>query len=461
MTHQIPVQQLDPPARPAASKIQPRSFTGRYRRIRLLGGGLLLSLYFGAVWVQWNGQQAILWDLGQRQFRVFGQTFWPQDLVLLSGILIVCAFGLFFMTVFAGRIWCGYSCPQSVWTWMFLWLEKIAEGDRNQRLRLDRAPLSPSKVLKRLNKHLLWLGLSLLTGLTFVGYFTPIRQLTTDLVTFEADGWGLFWVGFFTVATYLNAGWLREKVCFHMCPYGRFQSSMVDEDTLLINYDRARGETRGARKRGVDPAASGLGDCIDCQVCVQVCPTGIDIRNGLQMECIGCAACIDACDDIMEKMGYQTGLISYTSERALNGGKAARVLRPRLVGYGLVLVVMVSALAWGFWSRPLVDLSVAKGRGLFRYDTEGRVENSYLLKLTNKDQVAREFVVSVTGPDGLAVTGARQVRVPAGSMKEFPMILALAPGQLNRQAEVQFVVGASSDGTQLQTVDSLLTGPAR
>ena len=329
MTEQIPVRNVTPPSKSEASgdlyaareKIYTRAFSGLFRNLRLAGGALLFVLYFGTVWLTWNGRQAVWWDLPERKFYIFGATFWPQDFILLSALLIICAFGLFFITVFAGRVWCGYTCPQSVFTWVFMWAEKVTEGDRNQRMKLDKAPMSANKFMRKAAKHSIWLAVSLAIGITFVGYFTPIRDLVPDLVTLQVGGWALFWVGFFTLATYGNAGYLREQVCIYMCPYARFQSVMFDKDTLIVSYDPRRGERRGPRKKDADYKAMGLGDCIDCTMCVQVCPTGIDIRDGLQIECIGCAACIDACDTIMDKMNYPRGLISYTTEHNLSGQK--------------------------------------------------------------------------------------------------------------------------------------------
>jgi cytochrome c oxidase accessory protein FixG len=366
MSERIPAQLIhtfDPtPTKPRVrttdNLIHTRSFSGLFRTLRISGAGVLFLLFFGTVWLDWNGRQAVLWDLSESKFHIFGATFWPQDFILLSALLIIAAFGLFAITVFAGRVWCGYTCPQSSWTWLFMWVEKITEGERNQRIKLQAAPWGMNKLLRRSTKHTLWLAISLLTGLTFVGYFTPIRPLAEELLTLQLAGASLFWVVFFAGATYLNAGWLREAVCMHMCPYARFQSVMFDKDTLTISYDVARGEIRGPRKRDVVPANIGLGDCIDCQMCVQVCPTGIDIRDGLQMECIGCAACIDACDSIMDKMGYARGLIKYTSERQLQGGKT-HLLRPRLIGYTAVLLVMIAALALALVERPMVSLDVS------------------------------------------------------------------------------------------------------
>jgi cytochrome c oxidase accessory protein FixG len=402
----------------------------------------------------------VLWDLAEKKFHIFSATFWPEDLVLLSAILLICAFGLFFLTVLAGRVWCGYACPQSVWTWVFLWAERVAEGDRSKRIKLDAAPLSVKKVLRRGSKHGLWLLISLLTAITFVGYFTPIRDLVGDLFTMEASGWALFWVLFFTAATYLNAGWLREKVCFHMCPYGRFQSSMVDADSVVISYDAERGEPRGSRRKDAVPASAELGDCIDCQLCVQVCPTGIDIRDGLQMECIGCAACIDACDSIMDKMGYARGLVRYASERDLKGGKT-NLLRPRLVGYFTFLVLMIGLFAWGVVSRPLITLDVERDRGMYRYTNEGEVENSYLLKLTNKSNSQKYLIIEVEDPLRASTRGPLGVVVESGEKVEVPYSVALPASALNPGAnDIVFQISAVHGEKALITETSTFLAPS-
>jgi len=423
MTNAIPLRNL-PSHDSTNDKIYPRRFQGMFRRFRIAGSSFLFLLYFGTVWLNWNGRQAVLWDLSGKQFHIFGSTFWPQDLVLLSAILIICAFGLFFLTVAAGRFWCGYSCPQSVWTWLFLWVERVTEGDRNRRRKLDQSSMSWFKLARRAAKYSLWLLISLITAITFVGYFTPIRPLIADLATLQTGGSAAFWVFFFTAATYLNAGWLREKVCVHMCPYGRFQSTMLDQDSLVISYDAARGEPRGHRKTGVGETAVNLGDCIDCQMCVQVCPTGIDIREGLQMECIGCAACIDACDSIMEKIGAPTGLVRYTSERELGGGKL-RIVRPRLIAYGGLLAVFIGLLAWALATRPLIDLDVTRDRGLYRFNAVGEIENSYTLKLLNKAQQSRRFEVRASGLEGLKLLGSTNISAGAGEMIEIPVTVSV------------------------------------
>ena len=431
MSERIPTVETFEPIHPKKVKakssdnlIHTRSFTGLFRTLRVGGAGLLFLAFFGTVWLNWGGRQAVLWDLAESKFHIFGATFWPQDFILLSALLIICAFGLFAITVFAGRVWCGYTCPQSSFTWLFMWCEKVTEGERNQRIKLQAAPWSLNKLARRSAKHTLWLGISVLTGLTFVGYFTPIRPLAAELLTWQIGGVSLFWVLFFTGATYINAGWLREAVCMHMCPYARFQSVMFDKDTLTISYDTTRGEHRGPRKRDVQPAEVGLGDCIDCQLCVQVCPTGIDIRDGLQMECIGCAACIDACDSIMDKMGYARGLVSYTSEHQLQGGKT-HLLRPRLIGYSAVLLVMIAALVVALIERPMVSLDVTKDRGMFRENSQGLIENIYSLKVINKTQQRQDYRLELVDAEGFQLQGKTQVSLAAGEIVDIPGSVAL------------------------------------
>ena len=431
MSERIPTVETFEPIHPKKVKakssdnlIHTRSFTGLFRTLRVGGAGLLFLAFFGTVWLNWGGRQAVLWDLAESKFHIFGATFWPQDFILLSALLIICAFGLFAITVFAGRVWCGYTCPQSSFTWLFMWCEKVTEGERNQRIKLQAAPWSLNKLARRSAKHTLWLGISVLTGLTFVGYFTPIRPLAAELLTWQIGGVSLFWVLFFTGATYINAGWLREAVCMHMCPYARFQSVMFDKDTLTISYDTTRGEHRGPRKRDVQPAEVGLGDCIDCQLCVQVCPTGIDIRDGLQMECIGCAACIDACDSIMDKMGYARGLVSYTSEHQLQGGKT-HLLRPRLIGYSAVLLVMIAALVVALIERPMVSMDMTKDRGMLRENSQGLIENIYSLKVINKTQQRQDYRLELVDAEGFQLQGKTQVSLAAGEIVDIPVSVAL------------------------------------
>lgn len=468
MSTQIPVKDVTPtPAKVEVvdlyanrEKIYTRSFTGIFRNLRMLGGAVLFLLYFGTVWLSWNGRQAVWWNLPERKFYIFGSTYWPQDFVLLSALLIICAFGLFFITVFAGRVWCGYTCPQSVYTWIFMWAEKITEGDRNQRMKLDKTPMSAKKFLRKLAKHSIWIGVSLATAITFVGYFTPIRELIPELFTLQTSGWALFWVGFFTLATYGNAGYLREQVCIYMCPYARFQSVMFDQDTLIVSYDPRRGEARGPRKKDADYKAQGLGDCIDCKMCVHVCPTGIDIRDGLQIECIGCAACIDACDSIMEKMNYPKGLISYTTEHNLSGQKT-HLVRPRLIGYAVALLVMFGVFAWAIADRSLVELDVLKDRVLYRENEEGRIENVYTLKIMNKAQHAVTYLITADGLDDLVYEGKREIKAVAGEVLSLPVELSIEPEKLPSSTnEITFHLQAVDDPSIKTNAASRFIGPS-
>ncbi|AGA87053.1 putative electron transport protein YccM [Pseudomonas sp. SCT] len=468
MTEQIPVRDVTPPSKAGASadlyaareKIYTRAFSGLFRNLRRVGGAVLFILFFGTVWLNWNGRQAVWWDLPERKFHIFGATFWPQDFMLLSWLLIICAFGLFFITVFAGRVWCGYTCPQSVFTWVFMWAEKITEGDRNQRMKLDKAPMSANKFARKLAKHAIWLAVGILVAITFVGYFTPIRELVPDLLTLNVNGWAAFWIGFFTLATYGSAGFLREQVCIYMCPYARFQSVMFDKDTLIVSYDPRRGEKRGPRKKDADYKAMGLGDCIDCTMCVQVCPTGIDIRDGLQIECIGCAACIDACDAIMDKMNYPRGLISYTTEHNLSGQKT-HLLRPRLIGYAVALLAMMSLFSYAVYDRPLVKLDVLKDRVLYRENELGNIENVYTLKIMNKAQREQTFVIEASGLDGLVYEGRSEVRAEAGELVTIPVELSIAPEKLPSSTnEIVFSIRSIDDASINDDADSRFIGPS-
>ncbi len=468
MTEQIPVRDVTPPSKAGASadlyaareKIYTRAFSGLFRNLRRVGGAVLFILFFGTVWLNWNGRQAVWWDLPERKFHIFGTTFWPQDFMLLSWLLIICAFGLFFITVFAGRVWCGYTCPQSVFTWVFMWAEKITEGDRNQRMKLDKAPMSANKFLRKLAKHAIWLAVGILVAITFVGYFTPIRDLVPDLLTLNVNGWAAFWIGFFTLATYGSAGYLREQVCIYMCPYARFQSVMFDKDTLIVSYDPRRGEKRGPRKKDADYKAMGLGDCIDCTMCVQVCPTGIDIRDGLQIECIGCAACIDACDAIMDKMNYPRGLISYTTEHNLSGQKT-HLLRPRLIGYAVALLAMMGLFSYAVYDRPLVKLDVLKDRVLYRENEQGNIENVYTLKVMNKAQQEQTFVIEATGLDGLVYEGRSEIRAEGGELVTIPVELSIAAEKLPSSTnEIVFHIRSVDDDSINDDADSRFIGPS-
>jgi cytochrome c oxidase accessory protein FixG len=385
-------------------KIHAREVSGRFDRLRKLSVFVLLGIYYLLPFLNWDDRQAVLFDLPARKFYIFGLTFWPQDFFYLALLLIIAALSLFFFTALLGRIWCGYACPQTVWTEVFVWMERLAEGKSTRRRKLDKAPWTTEKILRKSAKQFMWITFSLWTGITFVGYFTPIRELFGQIATFTLGPWATFWCLFYSFATYGNAGLLREQVCKYMCPYARFQSAMFDHDTLVIAYDEKRGEPRGGRKRGVDPAAVGLGSCVDCNMCVQVCPTGIDIREGLQYECIACAACIDVCDSVMDKMDYPRGLIRYSSETAMEENKPVRILRPRILIYSGLLLALLIAFSVSLSQRVPLRMDTIRDRNaLYREVEPGVIENVYTLKIINLDEVARRYRLQVTGIPGITV----------------------------------------------------------
>jgi len=436
-------------------KIYPRQVRGLFARLRLSGVAILMGIFYGLPWIPWSGRQAVLFDLPARKFYIFGLTFWPQDFIYLSSLLIIAALSLFFFTALAGRLWCGYACPQTVWTEVFLWVERRIEGDRGRQMKLDKAPWSGRKFTLKAAKHGIWILLSLWTGYTFVGYFTPIRELAASVINFSTGPWETFWILFYGFATYGNAGWLREQVCIYMCPYARFQSAMFDRNTLIISYDEKRGEPRGARKRSADYKARGLGDCIDCTMCVQVCPTGIDIRDGLQYQCIGCAACIDACDDVMDKMGYPKGLVRYTTENAM-AGIDSRVARPRILIYGTMLLLITAAVVYKIATRVPLDLDIIRDRNsLYRETTDGLIENVYTLKLINKDADRHAYQIRVSGIPGLALKMDRgDVVVNGGAVAELIVRLQAEPSDLKAgSSEVRFELVAT-DRPDLRTTES-------
>lgn len=430
-------------------KIYARSIEGLYQNIRLFTGWPLLIGYFLSPWLLVEGRQAILFDLPERKFHIFWLTFWPQDFVLLAWSLVIGAFLLFFVTNLLGRVWCGYTCPQTVWTAIFMWAEQTAEGERHQRIRLDQEPWSFEKLWRRSLKHGMWLGFAFLTGLTFVSYFYGMRNMLVDGYHLQVTTVAVFWTLFFTAATYINAGWMREQVCMYMCPYARFQSAMFDRDTLIVSYDAARGDPRGSRKRGEIIAQSGKGDCIDCSMCVQVCPTGIDIRDGLQYQCINCALCVDACNSVMDKMGYEQGLVKYTTLNQLDG-KPWTWKRPKLLGYAAAAIAMITAVSTVLLTRVPLELDVLRGRGqLFQEVPGGYVQNIYTLKVINMDKQQHDFTVNVEGLPDYKLVPDGPIEVDGGSIGEVSVNLLVNPDlltQVNTQImfEVQTVDGQYS-----------------
>ncbi len=374
-------------------------------------------VFYGIPWLEWGQRQAVLFDLGSRRFYIFGLVLYPQDFIYLTGILVISALSLFLFTAVAGRLWCGYACPQTVYTEIFLWIEKKVEGDRSARMRRDAKPLSVEKFTRKSTKHLLWLLVALWTGFTFVGYFTPIKELGIEFVQMNMSSWEVFWTFFYGFATYGNAGFMREQVCKHMCPYARFQSAMFDKDTLIVTYDTDRGEPRGARSRKADPSALNLGACVDCSLCVQVCPTGIDIRKGLQYECIGCGACVDVCDTVMDKMGYARGLVKYTTENAMKlkwtqSQTLRHVLRPRVLIYTAILAAIVIAMLVSLSLRTPFKVDVVRDRGVTaRIVSGGKIENVYRLQVMNATESLQHYKITVSGLPGLVLSSDDVVAV--------------------------------------------------
>ncbi|MBT8082931.1 MAG: cytochrome c oxidase accessory protein CcoG [Gammaproteobacteria bacterium] len=445
----------------SAKKIYPREIGGRFDRLSRLATISLLGLFYAVPWLNWDERQAVLFDLPARKFHIFGLTLWPQDFPYLALLLMILAYALFFFTALAGRLWCGFACPQTVWTEIYIWMEQLTEGTRSQRMKLDKAPWSWNKVRRKFSKQFLWVTFALWTGFTFVGYFTPIRQLGIDIVALNVGGWTLFWGLFYGFATYGNAGYMREQVCKYMCPYARFQSVMFDKDTLIISYDENRGEPRGGRKRSDDRQEKGLGDCIDCQLCVQVCPTGIDIREGLQYECIACAACIDACDSIMDRMNYPHGLVRYTTENALHGKKSS-MLRPRILIYATLLFVLVAGLVTSMATRTPAILDVIRDRNTLYRELPGDViENIYTLKLINQSNEPRSFDLTVSGVEGISLDGAPDpVEVGGGDVLSLPVRVRVHRDNAYGIMDIEFSITATDDPSVSIVEDSRFLGPS-
>ena len=414
-------------------KIYPRSVSGWFAGWRWGFVWLTQLVFYGLPWLTWNARPAVLFDLASRRFYILGLVLHPQDFIYLTALLIVSAYGLFLFTAVAGRLWCGFTCPQTVYTEIFLWVERHLEGDRAARMRLDAAPWSLEKLLRKGGKQGIWLAIGLWTGFTFVGYFTPIRLLWAEAFTMGFGPWEWFWVLFYGFATYGNAGYLREQVCLYMCPYARFQSAMFDHDTMIVSYDPHRGEPRGSRGRTADRAAKGLGDCIDCTLCVQVCPTGIDIRKGLQYECIGCAACIDVCDSVMDKMSYPRGLIRFATQNGLakrwdRAQTLRRVLRPRVLIYTAVLILICAAFITSVALRSPFKVDVVRDRGtLARLVEDGWIENVYRLQVMNATESVQHYRVRVDGLSGARLASNPDFEVGSAQARWLPVAVRISP----------------------------------
>lgn len=433
-------------------KIYPRAVSGIFNGWRIALVLVTQLVYYGLPWINWNDRQAVLFDLGARKFYLFDLVLWPQDFIWFAVLLIISALALFLFTAVAGRLWCGYACPQTVYTQLFMWIERWFEGDHNKQKKLSAAPWNANKFARRGGKHVAWVLLALWTGFTFVGYFTPITELWREVMVWNLGPWETFWIFFYGFATWGFAGFMREQVCKFMCPYARFQSVMFDQDTLIITYDYRRGEARGTRKKGVDYQAQGLGDCVDCGICVQVCPTGIDIRNGLQYMCIGCAACIDACDQVMEKMNYPKGLIRYSTQNAIDGKYPDKdivkhTFRPRTLVYTLILLSIIAVFFYTLAVRVPLRADVIRDRlTLSRVVENGQIENLYRLQIINMDGRDHRYKITAKGIDGLSVAAGDSVSIPALGATDVTVLLRAEPHKLSRPSQpVFFTIQAEDD----------------
>jgi cytochrome c oxidase accessory protein FixG len=442
-------------------KIYPRAVHGLFNNWRIALVLLTQIIYYGLPWLSWEGRQAVLFDLGARKFFLFDWVFWPQDFIWLAAILIISALALFLFTAIAGRLWCGYACPQTVYTELFMWVESWFEGDYKKQQKLNAAPWNGEKILRRGGKHVAWVVLSLWTGFTLVAYFTPATVLWQELLTWNLGPWEAFWIFFYGFATWGFAGFMREQVCKYMCPYARFQSAMFDDDTLIITYDYKRGDPRGSRRKDSDYKGAGLGDCVDCGICVQVCPTGIDIRNGLQYMCIGCAACVDACDQVMDKMGYPKGLIRYSTQNAIDGKYSDKdilkhVFRPRTLFYSVIFLGIIVAFLYTLAQRIPLRVDVIRDRlTLSRETPAGGIENIYRLQIINMDGQPHGYAISAKGIEGLRVTSGNRVEIPALGTANLNVTLEASRLNVNRPTQpVIFEIRALDDNRLVREAKS-------
>ena len=449
-------------------KIYVRAVKGWWQTWRWVFVFITQAIFYGTPWLEWNDRQAILFHLVERKFYLFGMVLWPQDVFYLALLLIISAYALFLFTAVAGRLFCGYACPQTVYTEIFIWIEQKIEGNRSAQMKLDKAPLDAHKIKLKFLKHSAWLGFSLITGYTFVAYFTPISELNASLFTGDFGSWEIFWILFYGGFAYLMAGFMREQVCKYMCPYARFQSVMFDPDTLIITYDPVRGEPRGPRKK--DSGDQTLGDCVDCGICVQVCPTGIDIRKGLQYECIGCGACVDGCDEVMDKIGLPRGLVRYTTETVLDresieaktcakgcstasaNMKAFDILkhnirRPRIVLYTVILGLLLIATTWAMSVRVPLKVDLIRDRSsLAREADDGRIENVYTMKIMNATESPHVYTISVSGLNGVELATDKEVAVAPASNHEVTVSVRVAEDAAPKGShKIYFDVQAKDD----------------
>lgn len=447
------------------STIHAKRMPGKFRTIKWYSNAVWLLFFLGP-YFRYDGNQAILWDIGNRQFHLLGLTIMPQDIWVLSYVLLFFAILLFVSTAFAGRVWCGYLCFQTVWTDVFTWIEDKLEGNPTQRRKLDEAPLKGKKIKLRTIKYSLWFIIAFLTGLSFVAWFTDVYQLWIDIFTLEAANVAYFTILLFICGTFYLAGFLREQTCFWLCPYARIQAAMVDNTSIIPCYDVSRGEKRGRLVKGKDPDPA-LGDCIDCNQCVAVCPTGVDIRGGQQEGCIMCGMCIDACDSVMDKINRSHGLIRYASWNEMVNVKEPPLLkRPRVITYISILLIAISMIAYGLFGMTSLELKVRHERNpLYVVQSDGRVKNKYILKIVNKTNADMPYQVSLMDGD---LKGAEIVGMPENGIAKHNTVTPLTiyvqvhPEDLQQKTtDVKFIVKGKDDkGNELSaTRKSFFDGP--
>jgi cytochrome c oxidase accessory protein FixG len=442
-------------------KIYARAVSGWFAGWRWAMVWATQLVFYGLPWLQWNDRQAVLFDLGARRFYIFGMVLYPQDFIYLTALLIISAYALFLFTAVAGRLWCGFTCPQTVYTEIFMWVERKIQGDRIARMKRDAGPWNFDRSWRAAAKQAAWIAIALWTGFTFVGYFTPIQTLAQLVSQFALGPWESFWVLFYGLATYGNAGFLREQVCKYMCPYARFQGVMFDKDTLIISYDPERGEPRGSRSRKADRKAIGKGDCIDCGLCVQVCPTGIDIRKGLQYECIGCAACIDVCNGVMDKMDYPRGLIRYDTQNAMAKHltpqqRLRRVFRPRVLVYSAILLLLVVGMITSMALRSPFRVDVVRDRAsLARLVDDGYIENVYRLQIMNATEQPQRYRVAAQGLPGIRIEGSDTLEVQPAEARWMTVSVRVPPETAAARS-----AGAHPIAFEVQRLDSQPDAPA-
>lgn len=419
--------------------------SGKFNKIRLTSMTFITLTFFITPWISHNQKQAFLFDLSCTRFYFFGSIYWPQDFILLAIICIICISTLFLTTLYAGRIWCGFLCPQSIWIKIAVFFNRKIEGNRTKRKKTDYSKINSNTIKKKIIKHTIWITFSFFTAFTFVGYFVPINFLYQKIYLLDVAYWSFFWICFFGILTYFNIGWFREQFCFIVCPYSRLQSVMFDENTWIITYDKKRGEKRGNRAKGYDYKKTDLGDCIDCYQCVNCCPTGIDIRNGLQMECIGCAACIDACNTVMEKMNYKPGLIRYIKESSSNEENLNITTHKfRILAYIIVISFFLILFYNLITTRQLMQFNIIKSQNqLYNINREGQIENYYSLKITNKTSNKNTYKISILN-DHLTYTGISEITLNGEDTVILDIKLLLNKNKkLNKFTDIQFKLESS------------------